>query len=112
MTDAEVEEWIADISVDDNEPGQQQEPVQLLFAYPGQSNMTGRRLPREWYKIAKQLTNHCALTNKNSPPGVRSFDKQAQTKPEQFILCSTRPHPLPPLRYLSAIPTERLILRL
>jgi molybdenum cofactor sulfurtransferase len=47
-TDAEVEAWLADSSLL-NPSGKLG-----LFAYPGQSNMTGRRLPLQW---AGQLRN-------------------------------------------------------
>ncbi|KAF2861200.1 PLP-dependent transferase [Piedraia hortae CBS 480.64] len=45
-SDAEVEEWL-------NSRGPQR-PLRL-FAYPGQSNMTGRRLPRTWPARARAM---------------------------------------------------------
>jgi len=43
VTDDEVDIWI------NNEEPDEPRPRQLgLFAYPGQSNMTGRRLPLDW----------------------------------------------------------------
>jgi molybdenum cofactor sulfurtransferase len=46
--DAEVEKWLSDAAdgVDETEPSG--EGRLGLFAYPGQSNMTGRRLPLSW----------------------------------------------------------------
>lgn len=45
-SDHEVEEWISQESVSTREN------TYGLFAYPGQSNMTGRRLPQAWYNLA------------------------------------------------------------
>jgi len=44
MSDQEVEEWIACGGIPNDAGGRSVR----LFAYPGQSNMTGRRLPLEW----------------------------------------------------------------
>jgi molybdenum cofactor sulfurtransferase len=49
--DQEVEQWISEQPSDD-------EKVQTrLFAYPGQSNMTGRRLPLSWPGRVRQSAN-------------------------------------------------------
>jgi molybdenum cofactor sulfurtransferase len=49
--DAEVEQWLAGTS-------SQNEGAKLgLFAYPGQSNMTGRRLPLSWPGILRRSTH-------------------------------------------------------
>lgn len=50
--DAEVADWISRITVDVND-GQQQVG---LFAYPGQSNMTGHRTPVDWCRQIREAT--------------------------------------------------------
>ncbi|EFQ99671.1 molybdenum cofactor sulfurase [Nannizzia gypsea CBS 118893] len=47
VTDHEVTSWINQLHNDYNKP---ESPCLTLFAYPGQSNMTGRRLPLSWCK--------------------------------------------------------------
>jgi molybdenum cofactor sulfurtransferase len=43
--DEEVDEWITRLA---EEGAEEQESIPRLFAYPAQSNMTGRRLPLSW----------------------------------------------------------------
>jgi len=56
LADREVEAWIDQMD-EDGDCGaggggvDEEEPLCRLFAYPGQSNMTGRRLPRDWYDL-------------------------------------------------------------
>lgn len=53
-SDTEVEEWIAGSSSTRN-----QSPKLGLFAYPGQSNMTGRRLPLSWPGRLRKSQKSC-----------------------------------------------------
>lgn len=53
-SDTEVEEWIARPS-----SNRDQSPKLGLFAYPGQSNMTGRRLPLSWPGKLRRSTQPC-----------------------------------------------------
>ncbi|GAB1310956.1 Molybdenum cofactor sulfurase [Madurella fahalii] len=60
--DAEVEEWLDgyDGGAGGGGPEQQRVSSLGLFAYPGQSNLTGRRLPLEWarrLRAARHLQN-------------------------------------------------------
>ncbi|KAK1776578.1 pyridoxal phosphate-dependent transferase [Copromyces sp. CBS 386.78] len=60
-SDAEVEEWIEGRNAFGQQPGSL-----ALFAYPGQSNLTGRRLPLAWtgrirHDRAKRLRNTYTL---------------------------------------------------
>lgn len=62
--DAEVEEWLDGVP-DGAGPAYRQRFSSLgLFAYPGQSNLTGRRLPLEWsrrLRAARHLQNTYSL---------------------------------------------------
>lgn len=68
-TDAAVEAWLADPCAGSAYP-----PGELgLFAYPGQSNMTGRRLPLAWcerIRRSRELRNCCEQRKPfhSSPP--------------------------------------------
>jgi molybdenum cofactor sulfurtransferase len=55
-SDAEVEHWIEGLS-DRGSESQSHETIGL-FAYPGQSNMTGRRLPLRWSKDIKAKSSN------------------------------------------------------
>ncbi|KXG54352.1 Pyridoxal phosphate-dependent transferase, major region, subdomain 1 [Penicillium griseofulvum] len=58
VSDDEVESWLRSEPPKDKSggcPGQKSETFQVgLFAYPGQSNMTGRRLPLHWPEVLRQ----------------------------------------------------------
>lgn len=47
-TDAEVETWLDTVDVRNHSGGHGTGARLGLFAFPGQSNMTGRRLPKSW----------------------------------------------------------------
>lgn len=59
MTDDEVEKWIAGLG-EDAPPTSPEDETPKLFAYPAQSNMTGRRLPLRWCKeICQARKGNC-----------------------------------------------------
>ncbi|KAJ9300546.1 hypothetical protein DTO271G3_1710 [Paecilomyces variotii] len=53
LSDAEVDRWIADLEKDSHD----EKASTRLFAYPAQSNMTGRRLPLRWCKEIREATD-------------------------------------------------------
>lgn len=53
LSDAEVDGWIPEL----REKSAGAEASARLFAYPAQSNMTGRRLPLKWCKEIREATN-------------------------------------------------------
>jgi molybdenum cofactor sulfurtransferase len=55
--DAEVEEWL-DGRHALNKDMNVSEKIPALFAYPGQSNMTGRRLPLSWPAVIRSQQRH------------------------------------------------------
>jgi molybdenum cofactor sulfurtransferase len=53
-SDEEVDSWIDSLSTSSATAN---ENIPTLFSYPGQSNLTGRRLPIEWCKRIRSLPN-------------------------------------------------------
>ena len=74
-SDAEVEAWlgISESSTDASEHDL------TLFAYPGQSNMTGRRLPLHWLKSAKQRPNTYTLLDAAALATTKQLDISSWT---------------------------------
>jgi len=57
--DPDVEGWINDCEdVGSSSPNNR---LPLLFAYPAQSNMTGRRLPMKWCQVVREIKNNDAI---------------------------------------------------
>ncbi|KAJ5794508.1 Aminotransferase class V/Cysteine desulfurase [Penicillium paradoxum] len=58
LSDDEVESWLRPAPSKDKSgqrPGQSSESLQVgLFSYPGQTNITGRRLPLHWPEVLRQ----------------------------------------------------------
>ncbi|PYH92876.1 molybdenum cofactor sulfurase [Aspergillus ellipticus CBS 707.79] len=81
VTDDEVETWISELDAD---PGQ----GPRLFAYPAQSNMNGRRLPREWCeKIRGSAENTYSLLDVASLVSTSPLDlSDASTAPDFTVL--------------------------
>ena len=55
-SDGEVEGWLNNVTHDQYDGSKGEGPV--LFAYPAQSNMNGRRLPLDWCGRVRALTQH------------------------------------------------------
>lgn len=53
-SDEEVESWLSRDEDSDRRFTRDEEDKPCLFAYPGQSNMTGRRLPLDWTKRLRE----------------------------------------------------------
>lgn len=90
--DEDVEEWIEAIG-NGNTGDVEKSPPTRLFAYPGQSNMTGRRLPLTWHSqirksTANQSTNTFTLLDAAALASTAELDLHNPDTAPDFIALS------------------------
>ena len=73
--DAEVETWINSRKCEEDDA----DDMMTLFAYPGQSNMTGCRLPLHWLKAAKSRRDTYTLLDAGALATTKQLDLTAYT---------------------------------